>query len=137
MNSFVFLCFVLSVAGIEAHTVHLPHSQKEKAHLHIAECMKESGVKSEVLAEAKKGVFEDDEALMKFTLCFFQKSGIISEEGKLNVAEALAKLPSDVDKKHAEKLLEECKKKTGKNHADTAFEIYKCYYHGTKEHILL
>lgn len=99
--------------------------------------MKESGVKSEVLAEAKKGVFEDDEALKKFTLCFFKKSGIISDEGKLNVSEALAKLPTGVDKVASEKLLEECKKKTGKDHADTAFEIYKCYYHGTKQHILL
>ncbi|KPJ11699.1 General odorant-binding protein 56d [Papilio machaon] len=137
MNSLLLLCFVLSFATIEAHTVHLSHSQKEKAHLYIAECMKESGVKSEVLVEAKKGVFEEDEPLKKFTLCFFRKSGIINDEGKLNVAEALAKLPSGVDKANAEKLLEECKKKTGKNHADTAFEIYKCYYHGTKEHILL
>ncbi|XP_013149434.1 PREDICTED: B1 protein-like [Papilio polytes] len=137
MNSLLFLCFVLSVGGSEAHTVHLSHAQKEKAHLHTAECMKESGVKSEVLAEAKKGVFEDDEALKKFTLCFFKKSGIISDEGKLNVSEALAKLPTGVDKVASEKLLEECKKKTGKDHADTAFEIYKCYYHGTKQHILL
>lgn len=89
------------------------------------------------MAEAKKGQFSEDESLKKFTLCFFKKAGIVDNEGKLNVATALAKLPAGVDKADAEKLLESCKNKTGKDAAERAFEIFKCYRQGTKSHIFL
>lgn len=98
--------------------------------------MKESGVKPELLAHAKKGQFSDDEALKKFTLCFFQKSGIISKDGKLNSEAVLSKLPAGADKAAVSKVLDECKNKKGKNAADTAFEIYKCYHHGTPTHVI-
>lgn len=111
--------------------------QKEKANQYAAECIKESGVKPELIAEVKKGHISEDEGLKKFTLCFFQKAGILSHDGKLNVDVALSKLPAGVDKADAEKLLETCKSKSGKDAADTAFEIFKCYHHGTKTHILL
>ncbi|KAM3967590.1 general odorant-binding protein 69a-like [Aphomia sociella] len=117
--------------------VHLSQTQKEKVHQYTAECQKETNVKPELLVEAKTGKFANDDALKKFTLCFFKKSGIIDNEGKLNIESALMKLPEGVDKAEAKKLLEECKKKTGKDAADTAFEIFKCYSHGTKTHVLL
>lgn len=101
------------------------------------QCIKQTGVKPDVLAEAKKGHFSDDEALKKFALCFFQKAGIVDSNGKLNVEAALAKIPSSVNKADAMKLLEECKKKSGKDAADTAFEVFKCYSRGTKTHILV
>ncbi|XP_072945498.1 general odorant-binding protein 56d-like [Epargyreus clarus] len=137
MKAFLCLCFVLFICSLEAHNVHLSQSQKDKASEYTAECIKESGVKPEVLAEAKKGHIHDDEALKKFIFCFFQKSGIISSDAKLNTEVALSKLPQGIDKAAASKLLDECKSKTGKDHADTAFQIFKCYYQGTKQHILL
>lgn len=100
------------------------------------ECIKESNVKQEVISDAKKGHYADDDDLKKFTLCFFQKAGILSPDAKLNVNAALEKLPPGVDKADATKVLEECKTKTGKDTADTAFEIFKCYHHGAKTHIL-
>nr|ALT31648.1 odorant-binding protein 18 [Cnaphalocrocis medinalis] len=136
MTPFLFLCLVMAVAGRDAHNVQLSQAQKEKVHQYTAQCVKETGVKTDVLAEAKKGHFADDEALKKFTLCFFQKSGIVDSTGKLNVEAALSKLPQGVNKADATKLLEECKKKTGKDAADTAFEVFKCYSRGTKQHIL-
>uniref|UniRef100_A0A2H1V4I0 SFRICE041875.2 n=1 Tax=Spodoptera frugiperda TaxID=7108 RepID=A0A2H1V4I0_SPOFR len=126
MRSFVVFCIVL-VAGVCA---------TEKANKITSECIKESGVKSEVLAEAKKGNISDDAAFKAFTFCFFKKAGIVGEDGKLNRDVALAKLPSGVDKSEAEKLLDSCKSKTGKDAVDTVFEIFKCYQHGTKSHIL-
>ncbi|CAH0405492.1 unnamed protein product [Chilo suppressalis] len=138
MKSIVFLCLVVAAAGMDMHHgVHLSESQKEKANQYIMECVKQSGVHTDVLVNAKKGQYADDEALKKFTLCFFQKSGIVDQTGKLNVDAALSKLPESVNKHDATKLLEECKNKTGKDAADTAFEIFKCYSKGTKTHILL
>ncbi|XP_047038116.1 general odorant-binding protein 56d-like [Helicoverpa zea] len=135
MKSFVVFCVL--VAGAFAANVSLPPKQNEKANQIATECMKESGLKPEVLAEAKKGHISDDEHLKKFTFCFFKKAGIVSEDGKLNTEVALAKLPPGVDKAEAEKLLDTCKGKTGKDVTDTVFEIFKCYHHGTKTHILL
>ncbi|XP_026758694.2 B1 protein-like [Galleria mellonella] len=138
MKTFLFLVFVMAVAGqaVEAHNVHLSQAQKEKAQQYTVECQKETGVKPELLLEAKQGKLSDDDALKKFTLCFFKKSGIVDDEGKLNVETALSKLPEGVDKADAKKLLEECRKKTGKDAADTAFAILKCYSQGTKTHVL-
>nr|QQG64123.1 odorant binding protein OBP10 [Dioryctria abietella] len=137
MSSILFLCLIVVVSGIHARDAQLSQSQKDKVHLYIMECMKQTGVKPEVLADAKKGNFKDDEGLKKFTLCFFQKAGIVDHDGKVNVDAALAKLPSGVDKMEAKTLLEGCKKKTGKDAADSAFEVFKCYSRGTKTHILL
>lgn len=117
-------------------TAELSHKQKETAKKFTAECIKETGVKPELLAQAKKGQFSDDEALKKFTLCFFQKTGILTPDAKLNTDVALAKLPSSVDKTKVAKVLEECKKKTGKTHADTAFEIFKCYHSAAPVHLM-
>ncbi|XP_013194653.1 B1 protein-like [Amyelois transitella] len=137
MYSIYFLCLIVVVLGVQAHNVQLPQTQKDKVHLYIMECMKQTGVKPEVLKDAKQGNFKDDEALKNFILCFFQKAGIVDRDGKVNVDAALAKLPAGVDKGEAKTLLEGCKKKTGKNAAETAFEVFKCYSHGTKSHILL
>ena len=98
--------------------------------------MKESGAKPEVLADAKKGHLIDDEGLKKFILCFFQKTGVLSSDAKLNTDVALSKLPAGIDKVTAAKVLNDCKNKKGATHADTAFEIFKCYYTHTKQHIL-
>lgn len=97
--------------------------------------MKETGVKPELVVEAKKGNFADDESLKKFILCFFKKTGVLNADGKLNEAVALSKLPADVDKSAVKKVLEECKNKTGKNEADSAYEIFKCYSKGTPTHV--
>lgn len=114
----------------------LSQKQKEAVKKFTAECVKETGVRPELLAQAKKGQFSDDEALKKFTLCFFKKTGILTSDAKLNTDVALAKLPSNVDKTKVAKVLEECKKKTGKTHADTAFEIFKCYYSAAPTHLI-
>ncbi|CAH0599994.1 unnamed protein product [Chrysodeixis includens] len=134
MKSIVILCIV--VVGINAHSVHLPDAQKEKANAISKECIKESGVKTEVLEEAKKGHFSNDEAFKKFVHCFFKKADIVNADGKLNLDVALAKLPPGIDKADAEKLLKGCMSKTGKDAVDQTYEVFKCYYHGTKTHIV-
>ncbi|XP_038208178.1 general odorant-binding protein 69a-like [Zerene cesonia] len=136
MKAFQFLCIVILACGVNAHNVHLSSAQKEKVQQYTAECVKESGVKSEIIAEAKKGQVSEDDGFKKFIFCFFQKSGIVSSEGKLNMEVALSKLPAGIDKAAASKLLEECKNKKGKDMVDTTFEIFKCYYVNTKQHVI-
>ncbi|XP_049881137.1 general odorant-binding protein 56d-like [Pectinophora gossypiella] len=136
MKAFVFLCMVVAAAAAGGHKAELSQSQKNTIREYTADCVKETGVKPEVLANAKKGQFADDEALKKFTLCFFQKTGILSKDAKLNTDVALSKLPAGVDRAAVGKVLEECKKKTGKTHADTAFEVFKCYHKATPVHLI-
>ncbi|XP_050362235.1 B1 protein-like [Nymphalis io] len=135
MKAVIFICIVI-IASLEAHNVHLSQTQKEKVKNYTAECMKETGVKPEILAEAKKGHLSNDEGLKKFILCFFQKANIITPDGKLNSDVALSKLPTGIDKIAAAKTLNECKNKKGDSQADTAYEIFKCYYTNTKQHVL-
>ncbi|XP_030022433.2 general odorant-binding protein 83a [Manduca sexta] len=136
MQSCLFLTLVIVVVGINADTVLLTDVQKEQSNANIAACIKESGVKPEILAEAKKGNYSEDEAMKKFLLCFFNKSGIMNADGKLNLDVALANLPPGVDKNEATKALEECQHKNGKDAADTAFTIFKCYSTATKTQVL-
>ncbi|XP_041975754.1 general odorant-binding protein 56d-like [Aricia agestis] len=133
MKYLVLLCLVVAVS---AQNAHLSAAQKERVAKFTIECMKETGVKKEVLAEAKKGNLSDDEGLKKFFLCFFKKADIISPNGQLNMDVALAKLPPGIDKASAAKILNQCKSKSGKDQAETAFNILKCYYSGTKQHII-
>ncbi|XP_073957530.1 general odorant-binding protein 56d-like [Choristoneura fumiferana] len=134
MRTFIVLLAVLAVAY--AKNVQLSQTQKEKVQQHTVECMKQSGVKPELLAEAKKGNFKDDESLKKFTFCFFQKAGILNNDGKLNVDVALSKLPQGADKAGVKKALEQCSAKKGRDAADTAFEVFKCYYRATPTHVV-
>ncbi|KAG6447330.1 hypothetical protein O3G_MSEX004926 [Manduca sexta] len=136
MQACLFLTLVLAVVGLNAHNVHLTDGQKEKANEHIAACIKETGIKPEVIAEAKKGHYSEDEAMKKFILCFFHKAGIVNADGKLNLDVAIAKLPPGVDKTEATKNLEGCKDNGGKDAAETAFAIFKCYKDATKTHVL-
>ncbi|XP_046965488.1 B1 protein-like [Vanessa cardui] len=135
MKAVIFICIVI-IASLEAHNVHLSQTQKEKVKSYTVECIKETGVKPEIIGEAKKGHLSDDEGLKKFILCFFQKASIVTPDGKLNSDVALSKLPSGIDKIAAAKTLNECKNRKGNSPADTAFEIFKCYYANTKQHVL-
>nr|ADO95155.1 antennal binding protein 7 [Antheraea yamamai] len=133
----VILCLLFAVGELNANNVHLTGAQKEIATKLSAECAKESGVKPAVLAEADKGQYTDDGGLKKFIYCFFQKSGVITPDSKLNVDDAIAKLPPGVDKAEATKILEQCKNKSGKDAVDTSYEIFKCYNSGVSTHVLL
>nr|AXF48741.1 odorant-binding protein OBP44 [Lobesia botrana] len=134
MKSILVLCAFIAVTC--ANNVQLSKMQKEKVQQFTVECMKQSGVKPEVLAEAKKQNFKDDEALKKFMLCFFQKTGIMNRDGRLDIDVALSKLPQGADKVGVKKALEECRMKKGRDAADTAFEVFKCYHRATPTHVV-
>ncbi|XP_028027970.1 general odorant-binding protein 56d-like [Bombyx mandarina] len=136
MKSVVLICLAFAVFNCGADNVHLTETQKEKAKQYTSECVKESGVSTEVINAAKTGQYSEDKAFKKFVLCFFNKSAILNSDGTLNMDVALAKLPPGVNKSEAQSVLEQCKDKTGQDAADKAFEIFQCYYKGTKTHIL-
>ncbi|NP_001159622.2 general odorant-binding protein 56d-like [Bombyx mandarina] len=119
-----------------SQNVHLAETQKEKAKQYTSECVRESGVSTEAINAAKIGKYSKDKAFKNFVLCFFKKSAIFNSDGTLNMDVALAKLPPGVNKSEAQSVLKQCKNKTGQGAADKAFEIFRCYYKGTKTHIL-
>lgn len=115
----------------------LTPEQKTNLRTNMAHCIKETGVDLQVVDEAKKGNFADDENLKKFIHCFFKKIGVVDDDGQIHVDVALQKLPAGIDKAAAEQLLNDCKAKTGNDAVENAFEVFKCYYAGTKQHIII
>lgn len=115
----------------------LTAQQKEAVKKFEAECVQETGLSNELLADFKKGNFGENEALDKFFLCFFKKSGIIDANGKINVEAAVSKLPPGADKDQAVAALNECKNATGKDAAATVGKILRCYHDKTKQHVQL
>lgn len=89
------------------------------------------------MKKARKGIFVNDEKLKSFALCFFLKANLITPQGDLKEDVIMAKLPPGANKLGAKVVLEICKAQKGKTPADTAWNIYKCYYEATPNHVTL
>lgn len=67
----------------------------------------------------------------------FVKIGFLNEAGEVQMDVIRQKMPSDVDKDEAEKVFSACKDKKGNSQTDIAFELFKCYWESTPNHIKL
>lgn len=115
----------------------LSDEQKAKLTEYYKECTTSTEVDKEVVAKARKGEFEEDPKLKEFFHCMFTKAGFQDEKGEIQEDVIKAKMPSDVDKEEAEKVIETCKDKKGETPAETAYLVYKCYWESTQNHITL
>lgn len=87
--------------------------------------------------KARQGNFVDDPKLKDFFGCMFLKIGFINEAGEIQMDVIKEKMPTDVDKDEAEKVFAACKDNKGGSPADTAFQLFKCYWESTPNHITL
>nr|AWT22233.1 odorant-binding protein 8 [Mythimna separata] len=103
MKLFVVLCIVL-VTEIYAAYVPLPPDHTDS---NLEECRKTSEFTDDNLNKMKTNPFVEDggEIFKKFIKCYLEKTGAITEDGKLNVDEALPKLGPNF----AKKIFEHCK----------------------------
>lgn len=90
-----------------------------------------------LVQKARKGEFADDPKLKEFFGCMFTKVGFLNDAGEIQLDVIKQKMPSDVNKDEAEKVLNACKDQKGESKADTAFLLYKCYWESTPNHITL
>lgn len=115
----------------------LTDEQKAKLVEHYKQCTESTGVDKELVNKARQGEFVDDPKLKEFFNCMFMKIGFLNEAGEIQVDVMKEKMPSDVNKDEAEKVFAACKDKKGNSPTDTAFELYKCYWESTSNHITL
>lgn len=101
------------------------------------QCTESTGVDKELVNKARQGEFVDDPKLKEFFNCMFMKVGFINEAGEVQVDVMKEKMPTDVDKDEAEKVFAACMDKKGSSPGDTAYELYKCYWESTPNHITL
>ncbi|KAJ8955687.1 hypothetical protein NQ318_008558 [Aromia moschata] len=94
------------------------------------DCIAETKVKPELIDRADQGDFVDDDSLKCFTKCFYQKAGFVTDTGALLLDTIKAKIPANVDKEKALKVIEECKQE-GKNACETVYLVHKCYFQRT------
>lgn len=115
----------------------LTDEQKAKLVQYYNDCLASTQVDKEVVAKARRGEFSDDPKLKEFFGCMFKKAGFQNDDGEIQVDVIRQKMPDDVDKAEADKVIAACQDKKGGTPAETAFEVYKCYWEATPNHISL
>ncbi|XP_017795892.1 PREDICTED: general odorant-binding protein 56d-like [Habropoda laboriosa] len=114
------LCFVGAMA--------LTDEQKAKLTEHKTACIAETSVDPQVVENAKKGNFaQDDEKLGCFVSCMLKKIGIMNQDGSVNEEVTRAKAPSDIPKDQVETIINKCKTATGANDCKKAANIASCF----------
>lgn len=121
---------------ISNHTLQaLTEEQHKKVELAHDSCVKESNVPLELVEKGRKGDFTDDDKLREFVFCFFKKIGFQNSVGDLQLDVIRTKLSTDLNQEQLEDVITKCKNVEGKNPADKAYEVYKCYWNKTPNHI--
>ncbi|XP_030387808.1 general odorant-binding protein 56d-like [Scaptodrosophila lebanonensis] len=119
---------VLFVALASAHDLKLSEEQKQKAHEHAAECVKQEGITKEQAMALRKGDFTDTDPKVKcFANCFLTKAGFI-QDGEVKPDVVLAKLGPIEGEATVKEVQASCDSLKGENACDTAYQLFQCYY---------
>nr|AVI04896.1 putative odorant-binding protein 16 [Anthonomus grandis] len=127
--------FVL-VAVVACKSAGLTDEQKAKVQVYGKECVTDTGVDPELIKKARAGSFADDAKLKAFTFCMSTKIGFQNDAGDIQADVIKEKLSSAISAEVADMLIERCLKKLDTNE-DTAYEVFKCYYENTPEHLAI
>ncbi|XP_017486528.1 PREDICTED: general odorant-binding protein 56d-like [Rhagoletis zephyria] len=129
----IVLTFVAVAVGQDG--LKLSAEQKEKVHLLVGECAKETGVSKEAILALRQGDFSQvDDKVKCFSKCYQERlgylvNGVVNEEA---VQKSLGPLAGEEQIKAVQA---KCNGVKGANDCETAFELYKCYY-GEKATVL-
>lgn len=92
-------------------------------------CIKEIGVEPEAVKKLKAGDFSDNsDKLQCFSLCFFQKAGILDAAGIVIEKDAIEKLSAGGDRAKVINAVNKCKGVRGSTPCETSLKGYKCYF---------
>ena len=116
----VALCIVSSMAGDD--------EQKKMLKKLYDECVQETGVDKDLIVNARKGDFKDDEKLNNYFDCMAGKTGFKDENGKIKVAAVIAKLPENMDKEKATAAVTNCTNTDANlDKKKVAVTVFKCF----------
>ncbi|WP_156460859.1 pheromone/general odorant binding protein, partial [Sphingomonas sp. Leaf339] len=84
---------------------------------HFSEgCMETTGVDHDIVVNARKGEFVDDEKYMKYCHCMCKKMNIMDDEGHLHEEHMLDNLPEGLGREEGTKIMKKC---IGEAHDET------------------
>ncbi|XP_072387221.1 general odorant-binding protein 69a-like isoform X2 [Diabrotica undecimpunctata] len=93
-------------------------------------CVSEIGVSEDVIDKAKSGDFVQDPKLKCYMKCYFDKIGVIGDDGKIDVDYALATLPDNLQ--YCAPVIKKCGSQAGADICDVVFNTMKCQYNEDK-----
>nr|AXO78384.1 odorant binding protein 6 [Xylotrechus quadripes] len=98
-------------------------------------CVTQTGVSEDLIkAVNNDGTFSDDENFKCYTKCIMQESGIMDDEGLVDVEAAVAMLPEEY--KDFEAIIRDCGTKKGSTACENAWLTQKCYSQHPRYHLV-
>ncbi|XP_030764830.1 uncharacterized protein LOC115889051 [Sitophilus oryzae] len=132
MRGFV-VAVVLLAAALYARG-ELSNEQKQKIKDYITDCISETDIDREVVDQAHRGMFQDDDKLPEFSLCMSKKMGFRDDSNRIRVDVVKEKISEFVeDDNLAKEIFENCfvEKSTPE---ESALESFKCFQRRTPDH---
>ncbi|CAG9835000.1 unnamed protein product [Diabrotica balteata] len=121
MKRFIFLAFL--VCGAMASLTEKQQQNMDSIH---TMCVSEIGVSEDVIDKARSGDFVQDAKLKCYMKCYFDKIGVMSGDGKVDIDIALATLPDNLQ--YAAPVIKKCGSQAGADVCDVVFNTLKCHY---------
>nr|XP_022913869.1 uncharacterized protein LOC111424507 [Onthophagus taurus] len=115
----------------------LTPEQQAKVKEHFKDCIATTGAIAEDVHKSREGNFVDDPKIGAFVFCFFKKVGFMNEAGDFQSEVVKAKLSPELSAADVEAVLGKCSSTTGKDNHEKAYNIYKCYWGATPNHVKL
>ncbi|XP_022913072.1 B2 protein-like [Onthophagus taurus] len=134
MKFFILIvCACLIIASVQC----LTEEQKNKVKGYFKDCLAATGANAEAIQKSRQGEFVDDPKVAEFVFCFFKKVGFMNESGDLQETVIKAKISGDLTAEEIKTVIGKCNGQTGKDNNEKAYNIYKCYWNSTPNHISL
>ncbi|XP_011139543.1 B1 protein [Harpegnathos saltator] len=92
----------------------LTEEQKAKLKDYKESCISETGVDRDVVKNAKEGVIdENNEKLACFATCLLKKTGVMKENGDIDIDVVRSKMPPGISQEDVDDLIQKCQNITG------------------------
>ncbi|XP_025837222.1 general odorant-binding protein 83a isoform X2 [Agrilus planipennis] len=99
-------------------------------------CQGETGVPEEMIENARKGDFADDDRFKCYLKCVMVQMAVMNDEGVVDPEAVVAVLPDEL-KDVLSGSIRACGGKVGKDQCENAWLTHKCYYEKEPEHYFL
>ncbi|XP_073846547.1 general odorant-binding protein 56a-like [Musca autumnalis] len=128
MKAFITLAVVCLVACALAGPVELTAEQKEKAKVHIQECVKQENTPEEDVVKFRNRDIENPSKAFKcLSTCFFERAGTLKND-ELQDDVVIAKLGVLIGEEKAKAILEKCKGIKAEDRCETGFKTFQCFH---------
>ncbi|XP_017783051.1 PREDICTED: uncharacterized protein LOC108567226 [Nicrophorus vespilloides] len=131
MKLFIVLCMCI-IAAIQANKL-----AEKQIETYKADCKTSSGVSGDVVDKTIKGEFSGDAKLKEYFFCLAKKLGFLNEAGDYQVTVINDKITDHHGQETARDIVAACTQKKSASGPETSFNMAKCFYEKSKQHIAL